>query len=514
MTTNEAIKPGESGSSARPSEGQWALIWREFRRRRLAVAGAVLILFLFTISVYAPFLANGIPISYYGHNLSEYKQSVRTLRGALRNLARMQQGDETKENEQETLVNLVRTRIGLMSAAVTAEGSAELAEFAAEFEKALSSGDTATLRRLSNDVRKKLGINTVRLKDGWHYPVFASLNWLDIIFMVFNFFLVAVPLWWPLIRRVIGGEHPAIRRNCVLAVLVGLPLLCGAVWKGIVPERIDRTDYKAAVKAGEESSAEKNASVVYQRIIWPLIPYSLDEDDLGNKYATSSKEHWMGTDGIGRDVMCRMVWGGRVSLAVGVVAVSIYVVIGIVVGSIAGYFRGTTDLLISRVIEVVICFPSFFLILTIVAFLGPSIFNIMIVIGVIGWTSVARLVRGEFLKLGAREFVQAGRALGYSPVRIIFRHVLPNAIAPVLVAATFGIAGAILTESALSFLGFGITVPKPSWGGILASGRESVLRAPWLIYYPGIAIFLTITSYNLVGEALRDAADPRLRGSR
>ncbi|REJ96992.1 MAG: ABC transporter permease [Planctomycetota bacterium] len=206
-----------------------------------------------------------------------------------------------------------------------------------------------------------------------------------------------------------------------------------------------------------------------------------------------------------------MIWGGRVSLAVGIVAVSIYVTIGVIVGSIAGYFRGAADIIISRVIEVVICFPSFFLILTIIAFIGPSIFNIMAVIGLIGWTGVARLVRGEFLRLGEQDFVQAGRALGYKPHRIIFRHVLPNAMAPVLVAATFGIAGAILTESGLSFLGFGITVPTPSWGGILSNGRENIFRAPWMIYFPGFAIFITITCYNLVGEAFRDAADPRLR---
>ena len=161
-----------------------------------------------------------------------------------------------------------------------------------------------------------------------------------------------------------------------------------------------------------------------------------------------------------------------------------------------------------------ICFPAFFLILTIVAMIGPGLFNIMIVIGLTGWTGIARLVRGEFLRLVDQEFVLAGRALGYSPLRLIFRHVLPNALAPVLVSATFGVAGAILTESALSFLGLGITVPTPSWGGILADGRQALDRAPWLIHFPGLAIFVTITSYNLVGEALRDAADPRLRGSR
>ena len=209
-----------------------------------------------------------------------------------------------------------------------------------------------------------------------------------------------------------------------------------------------------------------------------------------------------------------MIWGGQISLAVGIVAVSIYVFIGIIVGSVAGYFRGKVDMIISRLIEVVICFPHFFLIIAIVAFLGPGIFKIMIIIGLTGWTGVARLIRGEFLRLGNQEFVMAGRSLGYSSKRIIFKHVLPNAIAPVLVSATFGIAGAILTESALSFLGLGITIPIPSWGGILSTGRESMNIAPWIIFSPGIAIFITITCYNLVGEALRDASDPRLRGQR
>jgi peptide/nickel transport system permease protein len=167
-----------------------------------------------------------------------------------------------------------------------------------------------------------------------------------------------------------------------------------------------------------------------------------------------------------------------------------------------------------RLIEFMFCFPTFFLILTIVAFFGPSILNIMLNIGLTGWTGIARLVRGEFLRLVDQEFVLAGRALGYSPARIIFRHVLPNAMAPVLVSATFGIAGAILTESALSFLGLGVSKPTPSWGALLHDGREALQRAPWLIHFPGLAIFITITSYNLIGEALRDASDPRLRGSR
>jgi len=206
-----------------------------------------------------------------------------------------------------------------------------------------------------------------------------------------------------------------------------------------------------------------------------------------------------------------MVHGSRVSLSVGFVAVSIYVVIGVIFGSLAGYFRGWADIVISRFIEIIICFPSFFLILTLIAFLPQNIYIIMAVIGFTGWPGVARLVRGEFFKQREMEYVMSARALGLGAGRIMFRHVLPNSVAPVLVSATFGVAGAILVESSLSYLGFGVPEPTASWGRLLASSKEFVDFAWWLVLFPGLAIFATITSYNLVGEALRDAIDPRLR---
>ena len=347
---------------------------------------------------------------------------------------------------------------------------------------------------------------------------------------------LTLPIWGWLIRCFVPSDGDLRRRWCFVAVQIGLPLLAGGLWWWFIPARVDRTDYKSGVLAADPEAAK--ATVVYESVIWPPIAYGLDEYNLAEKSTAPawypaawrpvgkdapaaqpannrwSGSHWLGTDESGRDVLCRMIWGGRVSLSVGLVAVAIYVSIGIFVGALAGYFRGVCDLIISRLIEVMICFPTFFLILTIVALVGQSIRNIMIIIGLTGWTGIARLVRGEFLRLVDQEFVLAGRALGYSPMRIIFRHVLPNAMAPVLVSATFGIAGAILTESALSFLGLGISKPTPSWGGLLADGRDSLQHAPWLIHFPGLAIFLTITAYNLMGEALRDASDPRLRGSR
>ncbi|MFC1735982.1 ABC transporter permease [Candidatus Hydrogenedentota bacterium] len=245
--------------------------------------------------------------------------------------------------------------------------------------------------------------------------------------------------------------------------------------------------------------------------IFPPVRYTPTEYSLVDRLKGPDRKHLLGSDDRGRDVLSRMIYGTRISLSVGFVAVGIYVAIGTFLGALAGYFGGKTDMVISRFIEIMICFPTFFLILAVIAFLPPSIYNIMIVIGVTGWTGVARLVRAEFLRLKGRDFVTSARALGASHFRIIFRHVLRNSMGPVLVSATFGVAGAILVESSLSFLGFGIPPPAASWGSILSQSRDYIEFAWWLTVFPGAAIFITITAYNLVGEGLRDATDPRLR---
>lgn len=244
--------------------------------------------------------------------------------------------------------------------------------------------------------------------------------------------------------------------------------------------------------------------------IWPLVAYSPTEYDLLHSLASPSLSHWFGTDDRGRDVLSRMIYGARISLSVGFVAVSIALFIGILLGALAGYYGGWIDHVVSRFIEILLTIPTFFLIIAIIAFLPPSIYNIMAVIGLTGWTGVARFVRAEFLKLKQLDFILASRALGASNSRIIFFHMLPNAMAPVLVSAVFGIAGAILTESSLSFLGFGVPPPTPSWGDILSQSRDYIEFAWWLTIFPGLAIFLSITAYNLVGEGLRDAMDPKL----
>jgi peptide/nickel transport system permease protein len=241
-----------------------------------------------------------------------------------------------------------------------------------------------------------------------------------------------------------------------------------------------------------------------------ITPYDSDALDLYNVLMPPSAAHWFGTDELGRDVFTRVLFGAKISLKVGFVAVGIAVVIGTLIGLVSAYYGGWLDTILMRFVDIMLCFPTFFLILAVIAMLEPSIWYIMIIIGLTGWMGVARLVRAEVLSIRERDYVLAARVIGASDFRIIFRHVLPNAIAPVLVSATLGVAGAILTESALSFLGIGVQPPTPSWGNILTSGKDYIEFAWWLSLFPGGAILITVLSYNLLGEGIRDALDPRL----
>jgi peptide/nickel transport system permease protein len=253
------------------------------------------------------------------------------------------------------------------------------------------------------------------------------------------------------------------------------------------------------------------AALASAALFAPLIaPYEPTKIDVYNVLSPPSASHPFGTDELGRDVFSRMIWGSRASLKVGFLAVGIAISIGILFGSIAGYYGGKVDAILMRFVDIMLAFPAFFLILAVISIVEPSISTIMIVIGLTGWMDVARLVRAEFLSLKERDFIAAAKALGASDLRLIFRHIIPNALSPVFVAATFGIAGAILTESGLSFLGLGVQPPEPSWGNILTSGKDNITVAWWLSLFPGIAILITVLSYNLIGEGLRDALDPRL----
>src|SRR4030042_1428933 len=245
-----------------------------------------------------------------------------------------------------------------------------------------------------------------------------------------------------------------------------------------------------------------------------LAPYDPGKTEVSMKLKAPSFQHLLGTDQLGRDIFSRMLYGSRISLSVGFVAVAISIFIGVLVGALAGYYGRWIDSLLMRFVDTMLCFPSFFLILAVVALLGPSIFNIMVVIGVTSWMRTARFVRAEFLSLRDRDFTQAAMALGVRDSRIIFRHILPNALAPVFVTATLKVASAILIEAGLSFLGFGVQPPAPSWGNILTEGRTYIFDAWWLTVFPGLAILITVLTFNILGEGLRDALDPRLRGRR
>ncbi|MBI5573768.1 MAG: ABC transporter permease [Elusimicrobia bacterium] len=251
--------------------------------------------------------------------------------------------------------------------------------------------------------------------------------------------------------------------------------------------------------------------LILTAIFSPLIStHNPIEGSILERLQPPSKNHFLGTDEMGRDVFSRMVYGTRISISVGIIAVGISVIVGTFLGLISGYFGGKIDAVIMRFVDIMLCFPTFFLILMVIAFLEPNIYNVMIVIGLTSWTGLTRLVRGETLSVKERDFIIAAKGLGLKKRRIIFVHILPNVIAPVIVAGILGVGAAILTESGLSFLGLGVQPPVPSWGNILTSGKDYIHIAWWLSLFPGLAILVTVLGWNLLGEGLRDVFDPRI----
>ncbi len=252
------------------------------------------------------------------------------------------------------------------------------------------------------------------------------------------------------------------------------------------------------------------ALIVAAAVLAPFIsPYDPSAQDLSQRLSPPSLSHILGTDDLGRDVFSRMIYGARVSMSVGFFAVLITMLIGVTIGMLSGYFGGWVDSVLMRFTDIMLCFPTFFLILLVIAFFEPNIYNVMIVIGLTSWPGLSRIVRAEVLSIREREFVLASKMLAVSKTRLFFVHILPNVISPIIVYAAIGIGGAILTESGLSFLGLGVQPPMSSWGQILMQGKDYIYMAWWLSLFPGLVILFTVLSFNLIGESLRDIFDPK-----
>jgi peptide/nickel transport system permease protein len=355
-------------------------------------------------------------------------------------------------------------------------------------------------------------------EDGLRLPVFADLfnrrSYPKPHDLLFNLVALALPFlicgWFLLRRRWTGGRRLAVGGLLVVGAWVAcqVPLLPSTA--GMQPAWRNRPISPFTSAAAHEQAAEGRA----QRAIFPLVPHRADTTypgaglkSPGTVNEATGARFWLGTDTGGRDVLAQMCIGARISLTVGIFATGLSLLIGTLLGAMSGYFGGWVDLVIQRIVEIMMCFPTFILILVVVAMLGRDIFNIMLVIGLTGWAGTARLVRGEFLGQAVRDYVVAAEALGLSRWRIMYRHILPNALTPLIIAATFGIAGAVGSESGLAFVGLGDPTSS-SWGNLMQAGRENI-NYGWLIYAPGLAVFALITSLNLLGNALREALDPK-----
>jgi peptide/nickel transport system permease protein len=353
----------------------------------------------------------------------------------------------------------------------------------------------------------------------WVRALFVADEPINLLFnmgLIASFPWVLAYLW---LRRVwrVRNVSPRTRFTRGLILFLALVIAMSAIFSA--PQLRPTQRY-----AARSFKTEQFEDPEHKHGIYPPIPFGPVEQDLdaifkGPMYHKPSDDrheafddwpHLFGTDNTGRDVLVQMLYGTRISMTVGFLAVGLYMTIGAIIGALTGYIGGRFDMLMSRIIEVIMLFPAFFLILTLVAIIGPSIYIIMLVIGITGWPTVSRLIRAEVLRQRSLDYITAARANGASHARIIFRHLLPNSLGPAMVTAPFGVAGAIMTEAGLSLLGFGVRPPTPSWGTLLRMGSANY-NYWWLVVIPSVAIFALVTLFNLIGSGLRDAMDPKLR---
>ncbi len=554
------------------SPDYWDIVSSQLSKRvSVMVSLAILVLF-YAVAIYAPLLANDRPLFFKGVDRAAYRLAHGQLSLVSQELAGLATAEPVPDldavgreaagvtmrleimrrslaSADELLLDAIDAKVTALCTRLDAGERRQVVAVAAEL-MALAARVPDELRAAETGGAASPGSGVVLVPYA-EFPAFENLGRGDLFFMILWAIVMLAPAWNRLVNRmVLDGDPNRIRdaRRYKVLVFVIVPLLGAIVWQG-QQAASHVTTYKTGLVSGD---------VVAERVIFAPIPYGIAESNTSENFrpptwhleseigaegyyefgARSGRfdpatgipklalpvdvrfgergrnhplRHPLGTDSLGRDMLTRLIWGARVSLAVGLVSTILLVFIGTIVGSIAGYYGGWVDLIISRIIEIVQTFPFFFLILIVVAFVGPSILNIMLGIGLIRWTGVARLVRGEFIRLREQDFVVASQALGASSARTIFRHILPNALGPVLVAATFSVAAGILTESGLSFLGFGIQLPIPSWGSVLI--ESSSAEHWWIQIYPGLLIFAPAPLYTCMGEGVRDAPDPRLKGA-
>ena len=560
-------EPAATAGASAYSKDYWDLVLDQLRRRPSVRISLTLLALLYAVAIYAPFLAGDRPLLLSATDAASYSKAQKALPAITLGFKGLVESGAPADKlavERQAIAQRAET----MSEQLEAADHAVLDELVArveEAERATASGDgqaaaqaASAAADLGRRVKAELAPaaegappepgRTVALRSRTTFPALDAIDRVELYVMVLWVLVLTWPLWNLAVNRLLlGGDRERIRkaRRRKVAALLLLPLLPLPLWPFGAERPYSTSPYKAGLTGGE---------IVARRAVLPPVPYGLAEQNDGEFFRpptwieaseiseageyvrgprasrsttvadfippsqpvevragepprNAPTRHVLGTDSVGRDMLARMIWGGRVSLQVGLVSTLFLVVIGTIVGALAGFFGGRTDLLLSRIIEVFQCFPPLFLILIVVAFIGPSLMTIMVVLGVTRWTGVARLVRGEFLRLRTLDFVVASEALGVRKRRTIFRHILPNALGPVLVISTFSVASGILIESTLSFLGFGVQLPIPSWGSLLTESASAEYW--WIQIFPGLMIFLTVTLYNLLGEGVADALDPR-----